>query len=60
MILLKNNILMPGKKVKNQCPVKDFVGFGDLTFPRVGSQMDYTASWSKQMTDRVLINATNC
>ena len=51
---------MSGKIVTKHCAVKDFVGVGDLTFPRVDLKMDYTTSWSRQMTDRQLINVTNC
>ena len=59
-MLLKILLKMPGKKENNRCPVKDFIGLGDLTFPRVDLKMDYTASWSMRMTDRDLINVTNC
>ena len=51
---------MSGKIVTKHCAVKYFVGVGDLTFPRVDLKMDYTTSWSRQMTDRQLINVTNC
>ena len=60
LVVLNNIWTMPGNKVRKQCPVKDFVGLGDLTFPRVDLKMNYTASWSKQMTDSVHINVTNC
>ena len=50
---------MPGKKVKNKCPRKVLVGLDDLKFPSVDLKMNLPASWSQQMTDRVLINATN-
>ena len=54
------SFMLRKKTSQNKCVGRDFQGFHDLMFPRVTFKVDYTSGWSKHMTDRQLINITNC